>query len=299
MSPFTIPIRVYAMLSARDEGLLQTWIEKGPDAGTESMLRTRSVKVFYDGALGSRGAKLLEDYSDRSGHRGLAGGAYGFDAERVGEMMRGGFQMAIHAIGDAGNRETLDFLERIFAESPDTRAQRHRVEHAQVVHPDDIGRFAELGLIASMEPPHAVEDRAWAEDRLGADRITGAYAWRSLRAAGTRLIFNSDLPGSDHDIFYGLHAAITRRGKDLQPAEGWYPDQRMSPEEALRAYSTWAAFASFTEQQTGIIDVERWADLTVMDVDPLNVGADDPGSLLDGRILATIVAGKVVWEDRR
>jgi predicted amidohydrolase YtcJ len=258
------------------------------------MLTTRSVKAYYDGALGSRGARLLEDYSDRPGHRGVSGGDYGFDQTLVADMMKRGFQVAIHAIGDAGNRETLDFIQSVESADPAVRAGRHRIEHAQVVHPDDIGRFRGLDVIASMEPPHAVEDKAWAEDRLGAGRVRHAYTWRSLRKAGVRLVLNSDLPGSDHDIFYGLHAAITRRGKDKQPPGGWYPDERLTPEEALRGYTTWAAYSAFEEGESGQITVGRRADLTIMDIDPLAVGESDPGRLLEGKILWTIASGSVV-----
>lgn len=288
-----LPVRVYAMLSARDTELCRAWLRRGPDAGDGRMLATRSVKAFYDGALGSRGARLLADYSDRPGHRGVAGTGYGFDQALVAEMMKAGFQAAIHAIGDAGNRETLDFIERVVGSAPAMRAARHRIEHAQVLDPADIPRFARLGVIASMEPPHCVEDKAWAEARLGPERVKGAYAWRSLRLAGARLAFNSDLTGSDHDIFYGLHAAITRRDKKLEPAGGWQPQQRMTPEEALRGYTSWNAYAGFREDDTGRIAPGRFADLTVMDLDPLALGETDPGGLLKGRILMTIVAGTV------
>ena len=290
-----LPVRVYAMLSLRDAELCREWLRRGPDRGNGRMLVTRSVKAFYDGALGSRGARLLDDYSDRPGHRGLSGAQYGFDRSLMADMMAAGFQAAVHAIGDAGNRETLDFIESVLAAHPESRALRHRIEHAQVLHPDDVPRFARLGVIASMEPSHCVEDRAWAEDRLGPVRVKGAYAWRTLRRAGARLAFNSDLPGSDHDIFYGLHAAITRRDKKLEPAGGWHPEERMTPEEAVRGYTTWNAYASGWENESGAIAPGRWADLTVMDVDPLVAGASDPGRLLRGSILGTIVAGKVAY----
>jgi predicted amidohydrolase YtcJ len=290
-----LPVRVYAMLSARDVGLSREWQRRGPDGENGRMLTTRSVKAFYDGALGSRGARLLADYADRPGHRGVSGEGYGFDQSLAADMMKAGFQIAIHAIGDAGNRETLDFLQSVLDAQPDSRARRHRIEHAQVLHPGDIPRFARLGVIASMEPPHCVEDKAWAEARLGPVRVKGAYAWRTLRQAGARLAFNSDLTGSDHDIFYGLHAAITRRDKELQPPGGWYPDERMTPEEALRGYTTWNAYAAGWEKESGVLAPGRWADITVTDIDPLSLGAADPGRLLRGRVLATVVAGKVAY----
>jgi predicted amidohydrolase YtcJ len=293
-----LPIRVYSMLSARDSELCEEWLSKGPVLGVDGRLAVRSVKAYYDGALGSRGARLLEDYADRPGHRGTSGDEYGFDEELVARMMKGGFQVGIHAIGDAGNRETLEFLERVVEEDPDTVALRHRVEHAQIVHPDDFARFVPLGLIASMQPPHAVEDKSWAEERLGPDRILGGYAWRTFRENGVGLILNSDLAGSDHDIFYGLHAAITRRDKKLEPAEGWYPEQNLTPEEALRAYTSWAARAAHWEEETGILAPGRWADVTVMSIDPLVVGESEPGALLDGEIVATVVGGEVVFSAR-
>jgi predicted amidohydrolase YtcJ len=290
-----LPVRVYAMLAARDVDLCREWQRRGPDRGNARMLTTRSVKAFYDGALGSRGARLLDDYSDRPGHRGVSGTQYGFDQTLAADLMKAGFQIAIHAIGDAGNRETLDFIESVLKAQPESRALRHRIEHAQVLHPDDVPRFARLGVIASMEPPHCVEDKAWAEARLGPQRVKGAYAWRTLRQAGARLAFNSDLTGSDHDIFYGLHAAITRRDKQLQPPGGWYPEQRMTAEEAMRGYTTWNAYAASWEKESGVLAAGRWADVTVMDIDPLVVGTTDPGRLLRGSILATIVGGKVAY----
>ncbi|MGW8264788.1 MAG: amidohydrolase [Longimicrobiales bacterium] len=295
----SLPIRVYSMLSARDPALCEEWIRRGPDTDTESMLRTRSVKAFYDAALGSRGARLIDDYSDMPGHRGTGGADYGFPAERVREMIQAGFQAEIHAIGDAGNRETLNFYEEVLRENPAAADLRNKVVHAQVVHPDDFPRFAELSLIASMQPPHVAEDKGWAEERVGPERILGAYAWRTMRENGVRLAFNSDLPGSDWDIFYGLHAAITRRDKDLQPPEGWYPDQVLTPEEAIRGYTVWGTYPEFLEDHTGVIREGMWADLTIMDLDPFVVGSTDPGDLLEGQVLATVSRGKVVFEAPR
>ena len=291
-----LPIRVYAMLSLRDEALIRQWIEKGPDRDNDSMLVTRTVKAYYDGALGSRGAKLLYDYEDQPGHRGVSGDGYGFNEALNAEAMKAGFQVAIHAIGDAGNREALDILEAVFGEDPSARDNRHRIEHAQVMHPDDIPRLGELGIIASMEPPHAMEDKTWAEERLGPERILGAYAWRSLRKTTAGITFNSDNPGSDHSIFYGLHSSITRQDKNSEPEGGWYPQQKLTSDESLRAYTNWSAYASFREDDTGIIEVGRWADLTVMDVDPFVLADESPSEILHGNILMTIVDGSVAYE---
>ncbi len=291
-----LPIRVYAMLSLRDEDLIRRWIEKGPDTDNDSMLVTRTVKAYYDGALGSRGARLLYDYEDMPGHRGVSGDGYGFDQALNAAAMKAGFQVAIHAIGDAGNREALDILESVFQEDPSTRNNRHRIEHAQVIHPDDIPRLGQLGIIASMEPPHAMEDKTWAEERLGPERILGAYAWRSLRETGADITFNADNPGSDHSIFYGLHSAITRQDKNLQPEGGWYSEQSLSSEESVRAYTNWSAYASFRENDTGIIAAGRWADMTIMDIDPFVLADETPSDILKGKILMTIVDGNVVYE---
>jgi len=291
-----LPIRVYAMLSLRDEDLVRRWLEKGPDTDADSMLVTRAVKAYYDGALGSRGARLLYDYADMPGHRGVSGDSYGFNQALNAAAMKAGFQIGIHAIGDAGNRESLDILESVFREAPATARNRHRIEHAQVMHPDDLPRLAALGIIASMEPPHAVEDKTWAEERLGPERIHGAYAWRSLRRSGAHMTFNSDNPGSDHNIFYGLHAAITRQDKNGEPEGGWYREEAVTSDEAVRGYTSWSAYASFREDETGIIEAGRWADLTVMDIDPFVLADETPGDILKGRILMTIVNGKVVYE---
>jgi len=291
-----LPIRVYAMLNAREENLLRTWLKRRPFVPEDKMLIVRAVKAYYDGALGSRGARLLEDYSDTPGHRGVSGETYGFDQKLVAEMIHAGFQVGIHAIGDAGIRETLDFFERISADDPGAAAMRHRIEHSQVIHPDDFQRFAKLGIIASMQPPHAVEDKAWAEDRLGPERIKGAYAWRTLRKAGVRLIFNSDLTGSDHSVFYGLHSAITRRSKDLQPPNGWFPEQALTTEEAVRAYTVWPAYAAFLEDETGTLAPGKWADITVLSIDPHNFNMANAHELFSGKVLYTIVAGEVVYE---
>ena len=293
-----LPVRVYAMLSAREPALCRAWLAKGPLTDPAGLLTVRAVKAYYDGSLGSRGARLIEDYSDMKGHRGVSGGNYGFDQPLVAEMMRAGFQVGVHAIGDAGNRDTLDFFASVAAEAPKVRDNRNRIEHAQVVHPDDFARFASMQVIASMEPPHAVEDKAWAADRLGPERVKGAYAWRTFRRNGVRLIFNSDLVGSDHSVFYGLHSAITRQDKALQPEGGWHPEQRMTPEEAVRGYSTWAAYAAFAEKDRGVLAPGRAADITVMDLDPFVVGATKPEDLLKGRIRLTVVNGTVVYEAR-
>jgi predicted amidohydrolase YtcJ len=290
-----LPIRVSVFLAASDTALVRRWLAHGPDTTSSPMLVVRAVKAFYDGALGSRGALLLAPYSDRAGEYGRGGAEYGFNERLMTDAMSRGFQVVIHAIGDAANRKTLDFFERAFAKDPGARRGRHRIEHLQVLAPSDIPRVAKLNLIASMQPGHAVEDKAWAQARIGPERIRGAYAWRSVRRTGARMLLSSDMPGSDYDFFYMLHAAITRRDRDGNPPGGWYPAERLTPEEAVRGYTTWAAYASFTEDQAGTISVGKRADLTLVDRDPFAVGTTAPDSLLGGKAVATIVGGRVVF----
>ncbi len=291
----SLPMRVEAMLAVGVPGApdVAEWTQRGPTTDPEAMLQIRAVKAYYDGSLGSRGAKLLDDYADQPGHRGIAGADYGFDPEATEAFIAAGFQAGIHAIGDAGNREVLDFYEAVFSRHPEARALRHRVEHAQVVHPDDVERFGALNLVVSMEPGHAVEDSPWAENRLGPERVRGAYAWRSLRRGGALLLFNADFTGTDWSIFYGLYAAVTRRMKDGSPDGGWYPGEAVTAEEALRAYTAWPARASGIEDQTGSLAAGKWADLTVLDLDPLNT---PPDSLLAGSVVMTVVGGSVRFE---
>ena len=293
----SLPLRVYAMLSGRDSALVRAWIQRGPYTSPNGMLAVRSVKAYYDGALGSRGAQLLADYSDMPGHRGVAGSSYGFDRRVVGDAMAAGFQVGIHAIGDAGNRATLDFIDSVTVAAPRARGLRHRVEHAQVVSPADIPRFAAGGIIASMEPPHAVEDKGWAEARVGPERIKGAYAWRTLRRSGAHLAFSSDLPGSGWSIAYALHSAITRQDTLGTPSGGWYPEQRMTAEEAVRGYTSWAAFAGFDEQEAGTIAVGKRADFTVLSVDPFHVAM--PADLLRTKVQLTVSRGRVTYDASR
>lgn len=289
----TIP--VYTMLAARDTALMDVWAARKPVTDTNHLV-IRSVKAFYDGAMGSRGALFFEDYSDRPGHLGVGGADYGFDRDRMAAMMRAGFQVVIHAIGDRANREALDLFATVIATHPDAKNTRPRIEHAQVVSPEDWPRFAALGVIASMQPSHAVEDMPWAEARIGAERVKGAYAWRSLRRAGARLAFNSDLPATDYNIFYGLHSAVTRTDKDGKPPGGWRRREAMTIEEALRGWTSWAAYAEFREHDTGMLVANRRADLTVVDIDPLQIAEKEPEKLLKGRVVMTVVGGKIAYK---
>ena len=290
----TLP--VYTMLAGRDTALIDAWRARGPKYA-DSRLVVRGVKAFYDGALGSRGAFLLVPYADRPDHSGVGGAAYGFDTNRLAAAMNAAFQVSIHAIGDRANREALDFFETLMRNSPAARETRPRIEHAQVLSPADVSRFGTIGVIASMQPSHAVEDMEWAEARLGPQRVSGAYAWRALRVTGARMTLNSDLPATDYSIFYGLHSAVTRTNRQGKPEGGWHKEQALTIEEAIRGWTTWAAYAEFREQELGMISPGRMASLTVMNIDPFDVGERTPHKLLDGKIVMTIVEGKVM--DRR
>jgi predicted amidohydrolase YtcJ len=289
----SLPMRVHAFVAARmyNIDLVNEWLEKGPTNDDESFLQVKNFKAYYDGSLGSRGAEFLEDYSDQKGHRGVGGEAYGFYEDLIVKAMDKGFQMGIHAIGDKANRDVLDIFENYYQKNPASKNLRHRIEHAQVVHPDDFSRFADLNVIASMEPAHAVEDMPWAMGRIGRKRVLGAYAWRTLRKKNTMIIFNSDFTGSDPSFFYGMHSAITK--KKLSDQKVYFPEQAFTKEETLRAYTIWGAYAAHQERLTGTIEVGKWADLTFLDTDILNA---TPEEILQGQVLKTMINGKVAFE---
>jgi len=295
-----LTLRVNAMISGRDKPLMKAWLTRGTQRlGDDNKLFVHSVKGYYDGSLGARGAKLLEEYSDREGHIGVSGEEYGFFTEEISAMLQAGFQINVHAIGDGGNREVLHFLRDNFARNPELQKNRHRIEHAQVVHPDDFALYDELDVIASVQPPFVAEDKVWTEDRIGHARSAGAYAWRSFRRNNTPLAFGSDLMGYDWNLFYGLHSAITRQSTDSQPPGGWFPEEKLTTEESIRGYTSGAAYAAFLEEETGTLEVGKWADMTLVDIDPFETIAREPAALLDGRVLMTIVGGEKVFEAAR
>jgi predicted amidohydrolase YtcJ len=289
----SLPMRVHAFVAARmyNIDLVNKWIEKGPMKEDDSFLQVRGFKGYYDGSLGSRGAEFLEEYSDKKGHTGVGGEAYGFYDSLMIKALDKDFQLAIHAIGDKANRDVLNLFENYFQKNPKSRELRHRIEHAQVVHPDDFPRFDQLNIIASMEPAHAVEDMPWAVLRIGIERVLGAYAWRTLRKNNTKVIFNSDFTGSDPSFFYGMYCAITKRKKGGGTA--YYPEQAFTKEETLRAYTIWGAYASHQENLTGTIEVGKWADLTFLDTDILNASPDE---ILQGQVLKTMINGTIAFE---
>ncbi len=286
--------RVHVMVRDDADGLERLFrTGPRPDVAGDGMLAVQAIKVSVDGALGSRGAALLEDYSDEPGNRGLilVPAEELFPIAR--DALRTGFQLNVHAIGDRANRMVLDVFEDALAEHP-TADHRFRVEHAQILHRHDIPRFAELGVIPSMQAIHQASDMYWAETRLGSTRIQGAYAWRSLLETGVVIAGGSDFPVEPADPLLSFHAAVTRQDADGWPAGGWLPAQRMTREEALRHLTIWPAYASFTEDELGSITPGKRADLTVFDRDLMTVPERE---ILDAEVVMTVVGGEIVYEE--
>jgi predicted amidohydrolase YtcJ len=288
-----MPLRIYAILDGADQLLVSEWLERGPEIDPQRRLTIRSFKLFADGALGSRGAALLEPYSDAPQTKGVIT----TPREKVYELTRRslekGFQVCTHAIGDAANQMTLDAYARALREVPRLRDARLRIEHAQVLAPKDIPRFAKLGVIPSMQPTHCTSDMGWAEKRVGAQRIKGAYAWRSLLATRVHLPLSSDFPGEVVNPFYGIYAAVTRQDPDGNPARGWYPEQRLTLLEALRGYTIEGAYAEFEEKTKGSIEKGKLADFTVVLQDFSRVKRKE---ILSIKVLKTFVSGRLVYD---
>ncbi|MEP6802467.1 MAG: amidohydrolase [Acidobacteriota bacterium] len=287
-----LPLRIYATVSPEPANLTAA-LSGGPRVGGGGdFLTVRAIKAYADGALGSRGAALLADYSDEPGNRGLLV----TPPERLAEVARqarhAGWQLWIHAIGDRGNRVALDAFASARKGEPKAPAggDRPRIEHAQVIAPEDIPRFAREGVIASIQPTHASSDMEWAEKRVGPERISGAYAWRRLIASGAHLAGGSDFPVESENPLLGFYAAITRQDSAGRPAGGWRPKERLSRAEALALFTSDAAFAAF-EQRRGRIAPGFEADLTVFASDPMRTPATDVPSI---RALVTVVGGRVV-----
>jgi predicted amidohydrolase YtcJ len=266
--------------------------------GPEARVRIEGVKLYADGALGSRGAALLGDYSDRAGHRGLLMVDPEELTHQVHQCLLRDFPVAIHAIGDRGNRVALDAIEQGYERAKQERPElpalselRARVEHAQIVHPDDIPRFAHLGVIPSVQPTHCTSDMPWAPERLGEERLVGAYAWRTFLDDGNLLPLGSDFPVESESPLLGLYAARTRRGLDGLPEDGWSPEQRLTALEALLGFTVWPAAACGAEGW-GRLAVGYRADVTALDLDPLG---PSERSLLKAQVLFTMVDGTVVF----
>ena len=255
-------------------------------------LEMRGVKLYMDGALGSRGAALLADYSDDPHNRGLLMTSPEEYEVAVRKADGCKVQVATHAIGDRGNRIVLDTYEKVLGAHKDND-HRWRVEHAQVVALEDIPRFAKLGVIASMQPTHATSDMGWAEQRVGPERILGAYAWQRFLHSGARLALGSDFPVEQVDPRLGLYAAATRQDRDGQPPGGWQPEQRLSAAEALRGFTSDAAWAGHDEAQVGRLQRGMRADFVLFDRDPLQVPADQLDKL---KVLSTWVDGEPVYQ---
>lgn len=290
-----LPVRVYVMLDGADKALVSEWLARGPEIDPQHHLTIRAFKLFADGALGSRGALLLEPYNDSPQNKGVVTTPAADIHDLTRRSLQKGFQVCTHAIGDAANRDTLNAYETALAENPSARDPRLRIEHAQVLAAPDILRFSKLGVIPSMQPTHATSDMAWAEKRVGPERIKGAYAWQSLLKTGAHLPLSSDFPGETLNPFYGIYAAITRQDLKGNPPAGWFPEQRLSLEQALRGYTREGAYAEFEEKQKGSIQPGILADLTVIDKDISRLSST-PKEVLSIRVLKTFIGGKVVYD---
>ena len=287
-----LDIRLYAMVSD-DAPTVDAWFKRGPQSGMyDGMLWVRSIKLYQDGALGSRGAALLEPYSDAPGITGLLVSAPEHIRDVATRALRAGFQVNTHAIGDRGNRLVLDSYEAALKTVP-TADHRFRIEHAQILHSDDIPRFAQLGVIPSMQASHQTSDMYWAGKRLGETRLRGAYAWRSLLESGVIIPNGSDFPVELVNPLISFNAAVSRQDARGWPAGGWFPEQRMTRDEALKSISLWPAYAAFQENELGSLAAGKRADFVVLDQDIMRV---PDAMILDTHVLSTWVGGRKVYE---
>ncbi|MBE1286130.1 MAG: amidohydrolase family protein [Alteromonadaceae bacterium] len=278
--------RIYAMIAATDPQLSQL-LQNGHIEDDAGMLSIRSVKVYGDGALGSRGAALIAPYSDDPDNLGLLVTSEESMPGLFREIIGAGFQLNYHAIGDRANRLGLETFAETFKIFPENKA-RHRIEHAQVIAPEDLTLFPKYGIIASMQPTHATSDMNMAEDRLGKHRLQGAYAWKSLLEMGADIAFGSDFPVELANPFHGLHAAITRQNAEGMPKGGWLGHEAVTREQAFKGFTLDAAYAAFQEDIIGSLDVGKKADFIIIDRDIFTV---DEGLIRDTQVLETWVAG--------
>ena len=285
-----LPLRINVM--AKGNAALEELCRNGLYRHPSGRLQMRSVKLFADGALGSRGAALLADYSDDPGNRGLMLTSPQELADAVAKAKRCGVQPATHAIGDRGNHEILEAYAKALGEDA-AGDHRWRIEHAQVLAPQDLPRLAQLHVIASMQPTHATSDMPWAEDRLGHERIAGAYAWRQLLDDGVRLALGSDFPVESVEPRLGLYAAVTRTDAEGKPPGGWRAQEKLTAAEALRGFTLDAAYAGFNEREVGSLEPGKRADFVILAEDPLGI---DPAGLRKLDVRATYVDGKAVYQ---
>ncbi|HTZ31770.1 MAG TPA: amidohydrolase [Methylomirabilota bacterium] len=285
----TVRITEWLPFTASTDDLQNKRAEGGT---TDPWLRTGALKGFLDGALGTRTAALLAPYSDDPSTSGILT----IDPEKLKAMAierdRLGFQLAFHAIGDKANRIALDTFESLLRVNP-PRDRRDRIEHAQVVAPEDIPRFGALKVIASMQPSHETNDMRWAEQRLGPERSKGAYAWNSLQKAGARLAFGTDYDVEPIDPRRGLYACVTRAGLDGAPPGGWIPNEKLPLGDCIRAYTTGSAYAEFMEGKKGELKVGQFADFVVLSRDLTKAS---PAEILTTEILRTVVGGRTVYQ---
>jgi predicted amidohydrolase YtcJ len=284
------PFRNYAAVAGRAEETWAYYRERGPETIGDGRVVVRALKLLSDGALGSRGAALHSPYCDDPENRGLLLIPTEELARLTREAVQRGFQVCVHAIGDRANTLTLDIFARVLDERPEGRALRLRIEHAQILTERDIPRFRALGILPSMQATHCTSDMAWAVDRLGPDRLKGAYAWRSLLETGVIIAGGSDFPVESPNPFHGIYAAVARRARSGED-HGWQPEQRMTREEAVRSFTTWNAYASHQESELGSLAPGMRADLIVC--------SDDVFTCPESRIkdivpVLTMVGGEIV-----
>mgnify|MGYP001814873805 FL=1 len=288
-------IIIYAMLTGNDEKLLNELYEKGPSIDPDHRFTIRSIKLNCDGALGNRGAWLLESYTDRPGHFGLETLPMEMVDKTARNGLRNGFQVCSHAIGDRANREILDRYEAAMTElSMIDSDHRFRIEHAQHLHPDDIPRFAELQVIPAMQAVHMSSDRPWAIDRLGEKRIKeGAYMWQDLLQSGIPIVNGTDVPVEPLNPIASFYASVSRKTLKGTPEGGYEPEQKMTRKQALKSYTLDAAYGAFEEDIKGSIEVGKLADFTIYNQDLMTV---DEGKILDTEVVMTIFDGEVVYK---
>jgi len=284
-----LDMRIYAMLS--DAGKNLDAMGKPLKGYGNDRLDIRTVKLYSDGALGSRGAAMIAPYSDDPENRGLPFNTQDELDSYVQKANDMGFQVGIHAIGDLGNRMALDAFEKV--QGGKRSPLRNRIEHAQIIALEDIPRFAELGVIAAMQPTHATSDMNMAEDRIGPERIPGAYAWRRLLDSGAIVAGGSDFPVEKSNPFLGLYAAVTRQDGAGMPEGGWYRDQALTRAEALRSFTLDAAYAAHQEDRLGSLEAGKWADFIIVDRDFFEIPA---AQIDDIRVLQTWVGGQRVYD---